>query len=84
PRGRGAGGEGETLHKSGFHFKLTPMGTALLLQSVAFFCQIGITPQLPLTLLPLTDNGATLSLNSKALKVQLEASCIRFALLCID
>ncbi|EKF02653.1 hypothetical protein FDUTEX481_06821, partial [Tolypothrix sp. PCC 7601] len=27
PCGRGAGGEGETLHKSEFHVKLTPMGT---------------------------------------------------------
>ncbi|EKF03893.1 hypothetical protein FDUTEX481_03087 [Tolypothrix sp. PCC 7601] len=25
PCGRGAGGEGETFHKSGFHVKLTPM-----------------------------------------------------------
>ncbi|EKE97002.1 hypothetical protein FDUTEX481_06066, partial [Tolypothrix sp. PCC 7601] len=37
-----AGGEGETLHKSGFHVKLTPMATTLPLQSVAFFFQIGI------------------------------------------
>ncbi|EKE98678.1 hypothetical protein FDUTEX481_03593 [Tolypothrix sp. PCC 7601] len=37
PGGRGAGGEGETLHKSGFHVKLTPMGIALPLQSFTFF-----------------------------------------------
>ncbi|EKF03901.1 uroporphyrinogen-III synthase, partial [Tolypothrix sp. PCC 7601] len=29
PRGRGAGGEGETLHKSGFHVNLTPLGQCL-------------------------------------------------------
>ncbi|EKF06083.1 adenylosuccinate synthetase [Tolypothrix sp. PCC 7601] len=32
PGGRGAGGEGETLHKSGFQVKLTPLGTAMPLQ----------------------------------------------------
>ncbi|EKE97196.1 hypothetical protein FDUTEX481_05282 [Tolypothrix sp. PCC 7601] len=46
PCGRGAGGEGETLHKSGFHVKLTPMGTVVPLQSVAFFFQIGMIPGL--------------------------------------
>ncbi|EKF03831.1 hypothetical protein FDUTEX481_02241 [Tolypothrix sp. PCC 7601] len=43
PGGRGAGGEGRTLSPSGFHLKLTPMGTALPLQSVAFFFQISIS-----------------------------------------
>ncbi|BAY94273.1 hypothetical protein FDUTEX481_02981 [Tolypothrix sp. PCC 7601] len=43
PCGRGAGGEGETLHKSGFHVKLTRRGNALPLQSVVFFFQIGFS-----------------------------------------
>ncbi|EKE99725.1 hypothetical protein FDUTEX481_09602 [Tolypothrix sp. PCC 7601] len=32
----------KTLLQSGFHVKLTPMGSALPLQSVAFSLQIGI------------------------------------------
>ncbi|EKE99393.1 hypothetical protein FDUTEX481_10154, partial [Tolypothrix sp. PCC 7601] len=38
--GRGVGGEGETLHKSGFHVKLTLL---LPLQSVGFFFQTGMS-----------------------------------------
>ncbi|EKF02858.1 beta-glucosidase Psu1 (predicted) [Tolypothrix sp. PCC 7601] len=34
------------MHKNGFHVKLTQVGTALPLQSVAFFFQIGITSTL--------------------------------------
>ncbi|EKF00448.1 hypothetical protein, partial [Tolypothrix sp. PCC 7601] len=42
PCGRGAGGEGETFQPSEFHVKLTPMASAVPLQSVAFFFKIGI------------------------------------------
>ncbi|BAY33730.1 hypothetical protein NIES2107_56320 [Nostoc carneum NIES-2107] len=42
PQGEGLGVRAKTLLQSGFHVKLTPMGTALPLQSVAFFFQIGI------------------------------------------
>ncbi|EKF04161.1 hypothetical protein FDUTEX481_02129 [Tolypothrix sp. PCC 7601] len=42
PTGRRAGGEGETLHKSGFHVKFTPMSPALPLTICRIFFQIGI------------------------------------------
>ncbi|EKE97206.1 hypothetical protein FDUTEX481_05292 [Tolypothrix sp. PCC 7601] len=39
PCGRGAGGEGETLHKSEFHVKLTLMGNAQNFESTLVFLQ---------------------------------------------
>ncbi|BAY92388.1 hypothetical protein FDUTEX481_00253 [Tolypothrix sp. PCC 7601] len=42
PVGEGLGVRAETFQPSGFHVKLTQVGIALPLQSVAFFFKIGI------------------------------------------
>ncbi|EKE98566.1 hypothetical protein FDUTEX481_03870 [Tolypothrix sp. PCC 7601] len=42
PGGRGVGGEGETLHKSGFHVKLTPLGTAMPLPAYLIYLKYDV------------------------------------------